>query len=259
MIDGRFARVRTAQGESIYRISVTDAQRPGEIFVPMHWTDMTSSGGRTGRLPGQSVDPVSGQPGFKDSAADAEAWTPEWRAFLVLNDWRPMPEAVYWTRIRQAGGWLVELAGDDVIDLEALLPDGARIEAFDQARGTRRIAVRDGEGRLVAALFLTRSGNLPPRDWIASQLGLASDEGPASFLAGRPAMPMPDRGPIVCVCFDVGMTTILNAIAAQSLISVEEVGGALNAGTNCGSCRPAIARLINERGKADAEITEAAE
>jgi assimilatory nitrate reductase catalytic subunit len=36
------------------------------------------------------------------------------------------------------------------------------------------------------------------------------------------------------------------AIGSQRLASVDEVGVALRAGTNCGSCRPAIARLINE-------------
>ena len=64
--------------------------------------------------------------------------------------------------------------------------------------------------------------------------------------SGRPAAPQPDRGPIVCVCFDVGMKTILEAIGSQGLMSVEAVGKALSAGTNCGSCRPAIQRLIGE-------------
>ena len=63
-------------------------------------------------------------------------------------------------------------------------------------------------------------------------------------LAGRPAVALPDRGPVICVCFDVGLTTIIDAIAAQTLTSVEAVGKAINAGTNCGSCRPAIARLL---------------
>ena len=60
----------------------------------------------------------------------------------------------------------------------------------------------------------------------------------------RPATPAPDRGPIVCVCFDVGLNTLLAAITGQRLVTVEAVGAALHAGTNCGSCRPAIAKLL---------------
>ena len=42
------------------------------------------------------------------------------------------------------------------------------------------------------------------------------------------------------------MKTIVEAIGSQGLMSVEAVGKALSAGTNCGSCRPAIQRLIGE-------------
>ena len=40
--------------------------------------------------------------------------------------------------------------------------------------------------------------------------------------------------------------TIITAIGSQQLTSVEAVGMALSAGTNCGSCRPAIRRILEE-------------
>ena len=66
------------------------------------------------------------------------------------------------------------------------------------------------------------------------------------LLAGRAPGVSVDRGPIVCVCFDVGARTIIDAIRQDGLADVAAVGAALRAGTNCGSCRPAIARLIAE-------------
>ena len=71
------------------------------------------------------------------------------------------------------------------------------------------------------------------------------------LLAGRPSTPQADRGPIICVCFDIGMTTILDTIRADALTTVEAVGAALNAGTNCGSCRPAIAKLLQTEKEAE--------
>src|SRR3546814_6466598 len=59
--DGDLARVITAQGESIYRAELADGQRVGEVFVPIHWTDRQSTGGRSGLLPRPNVDPFSGQ------------------------------------------------------------------------------------------------------------------------------------------------------------------------------------------------------
>jgi assimilatory nitrate reductase catalytic subunit len=241
--DGGLAEVETAQGKSIFRVSSTFNQRRMELFVPMHWTDQTSGGGRTGLLPGQDRDLISGQPGFKNTPATIRIWQPRWQGFLVSKSLPPLPECAYWTRIRGASGWLIELAGDGEPDaLLAMLPEGDRAEMRDAKRGIIRAASIDN-GNLQAALFIARGGGLPPREWLIEQLG-GEGANPVELLAGRPATPQADRGPIICVCFDVGMTTILDSIRANALTSVEAVGAALNAGTNCGSCRPAIARLL---------------
>ncbi len=243
IVDRSFAEVESASGKSRFRVHVTDDQRPGEIFVPMHWTDQLSSDGRSNRAVTPQVDPHSGQPGCKKSVAQIAPFTTDWRGFLVTRERPDFPADIFWTASRLEGGWLIELAGQGPIDTAAMLSEGEVLEAFDKARGTRRIAVRSEDGALKAALFLTRSGMLPDRDWIAAQLSSDAASAP-ELLAGRAASPAPDRGPIVCVCFDVGTKTILSAIAEQRLTSVEAVGAALNAGTNCGSCRPAIRALL---------------
>jgi assimilatory nitrate reductase catalytic subunit len=69
-------------------------------------------------------------------------------------------------------------------------------------------------------------------------------------LAGRAPGDQPDCGPIVCTCFDVGLKTILAAIRDQRLADVAAIGEALGAGTNCGSCRPALARILAESREA---------
>ncbi len=242
LIDGSLARVLTAQGSAVFRVSYTEGNRRGEIFVPMHWTDMMAGEGRANRLPGQSVDPVSGQPGFKNTPARIEPVTPEWRAFLATSEPVTPGDLLWWSRARVSAGWIYELAGIGDIDAEGLLPAGKRFEVADHARGMRRIAVRDELGLLVAALYITRTGKLPPRDWAATQLGELADN-PAELLAGRPSTPTPDRGAMVCVCHGIGDKQIAEA-ATQGATSVEAIGKATCAGTNCGSCRPAIARLI---------------
>ena len=241
--DGGLARVLTAQGDSIFRVAVTDRQRVGELFTPIHWTDQQSTGGRTGLLPRPLVDPHSGQPGFKLTPARIEKVACAWRGFLLVRGMDvPPPRCLWRTRVTVPGGLLYELAGNgDPERLAADLPAGARIEARDKGRGSWRVAVLD-KGRLAAILFVTASGDLPPRDWLIAQL--EAPEVAPTLLAGRAPGPAVDRGPIVCVCFDVGMRTILGAISEQKLTDVAAVGKALNAGTNCGSCRPAIANLI---------------
>ncbi|MEO0030340.1 MAG: hypothetical protein RIS94_98 [Pseudomonadota bacterium] len=242
LVDGGLGRVVSAHGAATFRVLVTDAQARGAVFVPMHWTDAMAGEGRANRLPGAFVDPVSGQPGFKNSAVRVEPVLPEWRAFLASVEGVAPVGLLWWSRSRVAGGWLHELAGDAAIDIDALLPAGHRLEAVDTVRGMRRIVVSDDAGAVIAALFLTRSGQLPRRDWIAAQLGVRAANA-SELLAGRPATPAPDRGPVVCVCHGVGTNAILAAVDAGA-DSVAAIGKATCAGTNCGSCRPAIARLI---------------
>jgi assimilatory nitrate reductase catalytic subunit len=115
------------------------------------------------------------------------------------------------------------------------------LEAEDKAKGSRRVAVM-AKGKLAAVLMVTRGGELPPRDYLLDQLG-GAPPAPA-VLAGRAPGATPDRGPIVCACFDVGLKTICAAIAERKLASVAEIGAALQAGSNCGSCRPELAKLL---------------
>jgi assimilatory nitrate reductase catalytic subunit len=244
--DGALARVATASGTAVFRASVTDSQRPGEVFVPMHWSEAMAGGsghgGGANRLPGQHSDPISGQPAFKNTPALVEAVTPAWRGFLVTTA-SPVPAALlWWSRSRVAQGWLYELAGDRPICVDELLPPGERIEAADPTRGMRRLAVRGQHGALVAALFITRSGTLPPREWVGEQLGQSEAEA-AELLAARPRTAVPERGPILCVCHAVGTNAII-AAACAGAATVAAIGEATRAGSNCGSCRPAIARLL---------------
>ncbi len=240
--DGGFAQVGTRWGASVYRVAVTDGQRSGEIFVPMHWTDLTGKG-RTGKLVHPATDPVSGQPGFKNVSATIAPVEPEWRGFLIARD-AVRPETAYWAMARVEGGWLTEMAGDGAIDVDAILPEGERCEASDKARGMTRIVVRADNGELAAVLYLTRSGKLPERDWVAKQF---TDEQASSLelLAGRPAQPAEDRGPLVCLCLDVGEKDIREAVRG-GCCKLGEVSDKTGAGSNCGSCRPLIAKLIEE-------------
>ena len=247
IVDGDLARVTTAQGNSIFRVSLSEGQRPGEIFTPIHWTDQMSSGGRTGLLPRPLVDPHSGQPGFKSTPASVEKVAAEWKGFLILRDQaatgQPVKLPCLWsTRIAVPGGALYEIAGNgDPARLDAFLPKGDRVEAMDASRGTRRIATI-GEGRLNGVLFVTRTGLLPSRDWLIGQLLVEGVGG--SVLAARGPGSQPDKGATICVCFDIGLNQIVTAIREQQLVDVPAIGKALGAGTNCGSCRPALANIL---------------
>jgi assimilatory nitrate reductase catalytic subunit len=119
----------------------------------------------------------------------------------------------------------------------------------DPGRGDFRYATLV-EGRLEACLFLGGPGAaLPSRESLLAAFDDAvAPYRRANVLAGvRPGGTFdPAAGRTVCACFAVGLQAIQNAIRDDSLESVEEIGAALRAGTNCGSCIPELKQILRE-------------
>ena len=241
------AEVTSPHGTAVLRVLVTDRVRRGEVFAPMHWTGETAPTGRIDRLVAPVTDPVSGQPESKAAIAAVRPFTAAWYGFAVSAG-EIRPDCAYWAKARSPKGWRAELAGMQAPpDWEAearrlfALPQAEAMTIADPARGIARVALRQG-GRIVAALFVAREPVALARTHVAQIMGEDAPEP----LAGRPGADQPDPGAIVCACFNVGVNTIASAIAGGA-ISVEAVGMALKAGTNCGSCRAEIRTLIATR------------
>ena len=265
--DGALIRVQTRRGEAVALARLTDRQRRGGVFMPMHWTDAFAPSGRANPLVAANLDPTSGQPEFKHTPARLRPYRETWRGFFLARQALPAPKGLdlVWRRIPQDDCHLHEFAGrgDDAEreDLRRRLNRGVKGEAVtfeDAAAGARREAVvRDG--RLEQILFMTMAGRLPARDWLADLFGkdqLAPGDR-AALLFGRPPGAPVDDGPLVCACLKVGARTIEAAFAGGAA-SVEAVGAVTGAGGNCGSCRPEIARMLNNRRAQDPEKRHAA-
>jgi len=250
--DGALARVITARGEAVAVAKLTDRQRRGGLFMPMHWTDAFAPSGRVNALVAPNVDPTSGQPEFKHTPARVRAYRETWKGFFLARCGLVAPAGLdlIWRRIPQGACQQHEFAGrGDGAEREALRKaltkglNGELVSYEDAACGARRQAWIEDE-RLVAVLFTTVEGRLPPRDWLAEQFtGPLTTEARAALLFGRPPGAQGDKGPTVCACLKVGTNAVEAAIAAGAR-TPDAVGAATGAGTNCGSCRPEIARMI---------------
>lgn len=237
-------------GRVIVRALLTDRQARGNLFVPMHWSSETSALARVNALFPGRVDPVSGQPALKHTAVRVRRHICASHGFLVSS---AKPEGVdsdYWALARTEHGWRLELAGS-VPDAgwEDWFRRAARLNAevdtigYHDGTGTRMAAFA-GE-RLVAALYVGNEPVAVSRPWAADQLGqsFADPHRRADVVAGRPGKGGADKGAIVCACASVGFNDIRAAIASGCQ-SVAAVGEATAAGTNCGSCRPEIRRIL---------------
>jgi assimilatory nitrate reductase catalytic subunit len=248
-------RVESPHGAIVARALVSDAQRPGTVFVPMHWTDQTASAARVDTLVAAVTDPVSGQPALKSSAARISPFPARWYGYAVLNRRPRTIAADYWAIARARGGYRIELAGlsepgDWPAFFASLLAERVAeddtLALHDAPTGRHRFAAFSGD-RLAAALFVARDPVSVSRSFAASALTerFTETRERVAFLAGRPAGDVPDTGAIVCSCFDIGINQIDALVRAGSATTVEAVGASLRAGTNCGSCRSEIRRIIH--------------
>ncbi len=242
-------RVSNGRGEVVLRALLSERQRRGAVFAPIHWTDQTASAARVGTLVPANLDPVSGQPEFKASTARVEPWPAAWFGFLLTRQKPCRIAADYWALARTTFGWRVELAGlsepDDWDDFARGLFGDGRPASFraieDRGAGSRRWLVEDN-GRPACLLIVSREPVAAARAYLCERFALA--ESSDKLLAGRPPAGGADCGRIICACHGVGAQEIVRAVAQRGLATVDAIGQATKAGTGCGSCRPEIQQLL---------------
>jgi assimilatory nitrate reductase catalytic subunit len=241
--DGGFGRVQTKYGSCVLRVIVTGSQRRGQIFVPIHWTDETASRARVDALIAPFVDPHSGQPESKASAASITPTKYSREGFVVSRRPIELPPAIWWVRVKIEAGygyrvacdisddeWLENLrplAGDDVVTLTDVECDVGRGAAFS-------------EGRVQLAWAL--APRAVPWDAMLEQF---SHEQPDRLAILSGGAPNSLKSPLICACFGVSEDQIV-ALVSKGLRTPIEIGAACKAGTNCGSCVPEIRRMASQ-------------
>ncbi len=267
----QIARIGNANGTALARVHLDDNQRPGSLFMPMHWSQAFSQHGLVNALTDAQTDPVSGQPEFKTQAVWAEPYPAKWYGFALISQRLTVPSLAQFS-----GGYAVLIPGDGVVRIELAgidapedwlgwakrqlgtldarntVPQGFEqgetahwIEFADPANGRFRIA-QIHAGQLDWVLHITADSRAVDTQWLAglfretelSTLQLAD------VMAGKPAGAQTDVGPIICACFSIGRNTLLDAMAEHPIPDVKTLGACTQAGTNCGSCIPELKALL---------------
>ncbi len=252
--DADIVEVSSDRGVARVRALVTERQLPGAVFVPMHWTDQFSACARIDAVVAPVTDPHSGQPASKATAVVVRRYVAALFGFAIMAGKPNRPDADYWTIGRIAAGWRLEFAHsqypEDVENFARKLlglRERAQLLVFrDGRRGDHRIAAFE-ESRLAGVVYLSTQPVAVSRSWAIEQLAADHDDLSARWrvVAGRPGADMPDKGAIICACFGVGANEIEGAVRS-GCDTVEAVGKATCAGTNCGSCKSEIREIIDD-------------
>jgi len=250
--DGTLVRVVTRWGRMVARLRTSGEIARGSIFVPIHWSGSNASDARVGALVGPGVDPVSGEPEFKNTPARVEPFVVNWYGFALTRGSLSLAALSWWACAEGGQFRRYEIAGRSVPhnwsmwarSLVHAESSADWIDYEDANTGTYRAAcLRDG--RLEACLFVGPQPQLLSRSWLASLFDkprLAASER-ARVLASRPGNASLDSGVTVCACFGVGRNAI-DAAIDDGCRDLSSIGYRLRAGSNCGSCVPELCRLL---------------
>jgi assimilatory nitrate reductase catalytic subunit len=241
--DGGFARVASAHGSCILKVMVSENQRPGSLFVPIHWSDQTASCARVGELVSAQTDPYSGQPEAKATPAAIAPVSFSLRGFAQTQAPLTLPDETWWARVTSAAGIEYRLATNRG---PMLWHDFAHQSLGHDARLAERL-----EGQSYhAASFVEGEFNgricLAPANAIVPALTATDAEDGTPFTIAAQALV--ESEPIVCACFSVGVEAVRCAVQSGAVRTIDDIGKTLQAGSNCGSCLPELKRmLINAR------------
>ncbi|NEW93497.1 nitrate reductase [Rhodopseudomonas sp. BR0M22] len=248
--DGGFARVSSVHGVCILKVMVSDGQRPGSLFAPIHWSNSTAAMARVGELVASVTDPFSGQPEAKATPAAIAPVGFALEGFVLTRSRCDLPAGTWWSEVTIGGGLEVTVASDAPLaqwqsHAQSLFGPGVELaEYLDTPRQSYRVAAFL-DGRLIACLFLGPSNDPPPSDAVKAlfEMETLGDAPRRTLLSGRSVSGLTDHGAIVCACFGVGRNTLQTAIR-DGATSVDAIGTRLRAGTNCGSCLPELRKLL---------------
>ncbi|CAN5175521.1 nitrate reductase [soil metagenome] len=242
--DGAIVAIESRWGHAVLRAHLSDSVRPGEAFAPMHWTAQVSRAGRINAAVNPAVDPISGQPELKHTPVEIRALAVQWHGTILARRPVMLPQIAYWTHITAAGHHAYVVAGEQSLAaarraLSAALRTANPGPWLD---GDAGISAVIADGRLEAVMMTGESHDDAARDRLAPFMAidrLGVDQRTALLQGGDAA----DRGGEMCACFGVSCYAVETAIA-EGATSLDAVGAATRAGTNCGSCRPEIRVLL---------------
>ncbi len=255
--DKQLVNVTNDLGSLLLRVKITKDQQPGQVFVPIHWTQTHASAAVVSTLIPSVVDPISGQPESKVGRVMVTPKDNLTYGFVIVNGVLNTQVFDYWCLISLKQGNRYELAFEADLDVKQLaknlLPEnllglerGQWLEYENPINKNRRFAYLLDD--IVQAVFyFSNDSELVDTAWLVDLVESGRKvtmQERAAILIGR-LLNVEDKGRLVCSCFDVGEKQIEKAIKA-GIHDLTRLGKALKCGTNCGSCVPEINACLGQ-------------
>ncbi|WP_245879702.1 nitrate reductase [Zobellella endophytica] len=232
--------LRNEHGATLVRPVADEGMAPGQVFVPMHWSEEFSAGGRVNDLVEARGCALSGQPAFKQNPVQVSAVEHRWQASWIATEapaWLPQ----WWSRRPLAQGecWsLIDSRSDAEEARTRLTAEGSWLD-WPLPQG--RLLVNLEQGKIAGLLLLGLSPWHINPDPLAALLGTALQP---SLLLGQLSQALAGNSKLVCSCWSVSEAQIRRAVEQHDITELPQLQQLLKCGTRCGSCVPELKQIL---------------
>ena len=236
--------------------------------MPIHWNKEYASSANISRLFAAIVDPISGQPEFKQAPVQVEKTAVQQYALIyspqpLTQFTANLPEHSHWVKHQGQQGPVYQFTFEQVLpDLADKLKQHINRAITDEQTQQQRpfsnswlsyqsdnscqlIAL--GDDGFNAFVFISNTPIKLNDSWINELLQskeTSAEQINALLLAKAPK----NKGRKVCSCFSVYEQDIIDAIQKGGINTVDALGSTLKCGTNCGSCKTELSSMLREQG-----------
>lgn len=107
--DDEMVVVFNSHGECVVKTIISDTMKPGELFVPIHWNDITGPLSKPCTLVDARTDNLSGQPEFKYTPVDIKPYDFKTSATILVRESIVFNNIGYVARQKVDGGYLYRI------------------------------------------------------------------------------------------------------------------------------------------------------
>ncbi|MFC3913933.1 molybdopterin-dependent oxidoreductase [Pseudaeromonas sharmana] len=242
---GQLVWIGSRRDQVLARLERDDGLADDEAFMPMHWSDLFTARGGVNRLVAPVVDPISGQPQFKQSRVQVQPFATRWLA-LWVGQHEPELDALgrdpdWWSRRPVDGGecrLLADASSDQSQLWQAIASRGQWLK-LPMPGGW--VAVKLSNQRIAGLLLC---GDNPWQLNVGLLAGLLATPLNLSLLASTLEQALAGDSRMVCSCMRVSERQIVSAIVEQGIQERSGLQSLLKCGTNCGTCIGEIDKLV---------------
>lgn len=258
---GDVVKIKNRFGGVSIRTEISNKTKPGEIFMPMHWTYQFTKEATVNSVVSSLADPQSLQPAFKHTSVTIEKSKLKSHAILASSKLLETDIFDYWVKQPFEQGYLYSLASrKDFSDFyQWLIEKLTNISECDSGywlRGSDTNMRRFNYSllnadRLQLAFQVSADYSELQLDWLRNVFNLnVNSVLKCQLISGSVDQSISATQPI-CLCKNLDSAQISEAMENVPQQSVEEVCAATGAASVCGTCIGDVGLLIanNRRDK----------